>query len=322
MILLLFFVGMEVSVPKLAENWRVPILGVIAQIGLSLLAMAGLGWALAWPIERIVLLGFVISLSSTAVVVSLLRSWGEMESEVGQDALGILLAQDLAIVPMLIILSAMAPAGSISLWQIALQVGGGVLFLGFVAYIVKRGSFSLPLASWFRNDHDMQVFAAFLICFGFATLSALFQLSTALGAFIAGIVVATAKETHWVHHSLEPMRVLFVAFFFTAIGMVIDLNFFAEHWLALVLATLAALVLNTALNAAVLRALKRSWRASLFGGAILAQIGEFSFVLAAAGLQAQLVTQYAYQMTVGVIALSIMFSALWIGMMRSWIHAE
>ncbi|HAI97564.1 MAG TPA: sodium:proton exchanger, partial [Methylococcaceae bacterium] len=101
-VLLLFFVGMEVSPKRLAANWKLPVIGTLLQIMVSVLFVAIMGYFLDWPFPRIVLLGFVISLSSTAVVIKLLQDWKELDTRIGQDVLGILLIQDLAIVPMMI----------------------------------------------------------------------------------------------------------------------------------------------------------------------------------------------------------------------------
>ena len=171
----------------------------------------------------------MISLSSTALVVSMLRQWGELETPAGSDALGILLVQDVAIVLMLItvgLLGSGAPSGA----QVGLQVLGGLCVFGLVAHLVRGGGVVVPFGARLRADHELQVFAAFLLCFGCSALTGFLGLSTALGAFLAGLVVAAARETDWVHRSLEPFRVLFVALFFVSVGMLVDLTFLREHW--------------------------------------------------------------------------------------------
>ncbi|MDF1562438.1 MAG: cation:proton antiporter [Deltaproteobacteria bacterium] len=275
-VLLLFFFGMEVSLPRLVANWKVAIGGTLLQILASVGLVLALGAFLDWPLGRSVLLGFVISLSSTAVVISILRSRGQLASQAGHDALGILLVQDMAVVPMLLVIGLLS-TGAEDLTTVGLQVVGGVGIITVVALILRRGQISLPFASRLRDDHELQVFGAFVLCFGFATLTALFQLSTALGAFVAGIVVASARETEWVHRSLEPLRVLLVAVFFVSVGMMIDLGFVLEH--------LAKL---------------------------LAQVGEFSFVLAEVGGRSGLISDFGRNLAVGIIALSLLVSPAWI----------
>ena len=104
-VLLLFFIGMEVSPKKLVDNWKVAVLGTLLQIFISVGCVWPLGLYLDWPLSRIVLIGFVISLSSTAVVSKTVQDWKEFDSKVGQNVLVILLAQDLAVIPMMMILS-------------------------------------------------------------------------------------------------------------------------------------------------------------------------------------------------------------------------
>ena len=313
--LLLFFIGMEVSPTKLVQGWRVALLGTLLQILASVSLVWLIGLWFDWSLARVVLLGFVISLSSTAVVLKLLKDKGELDTPSGRDVLMVLLAQDLAVVPMLILLSLLGgeqPAAG----TLILQGVGAVLVVGLGGWLATRDRIDLPLLHWVREDREFQVFASLLICFGLAFVTGLLQLSTALGAFVGGMLVASARETEWVHHSLEPFRTLFVALFFVSVGLLIDLEFIAGHWLQIGLLVLAVLLSNTFVNALVLRTLRVGWRQSLLSAAMLAQIGEFSFVLAAAGLQASIISDYAYQTTVAVIAISLILSAPWIALMR------
>ncbi len=313
--LLLFFIGMEVSPARLVQGWRIAVVGTLFQILASVALVWLIGYWFDWSLARVLLLGFVISLSSTAVVLRLLKDRGELDTPVGHDVLVVLLAQDLAVVPMLILLGMLggtAPAAA----TLSLQVLGAVLLIGLGGWLATRERIELRWLRRVRDDREFQVFAALLICFGLAFATGLLQLSTALGAFVGGMLVASARETEWVHQSLEPFRTLFVALFFVSVGLLIDLNFIAEHWLQISLLVLAVLLTNTLVNALVLRGLRVPWNRSFLAGAMLAQIGEFSFVLAAAGLQAGIIGRYAYQATVAIIAISLLLSAPWIALMR------
>lgn len=314
-VILLFFVGMEVHLVKLVERWRVALMGTALQIAGSVAFVAALGALVSWPFPRILLLGFVISLSSTAVVLKLLGDSGELETPVGQDVVSILLAQDLAIVPMLIALQ-LVGGQQIEPKVLALQVVGGVGFLATLGWLFTRRELRLPLIGRVRDDPELQVFTALILCFGLALITGLLGLSTALGAFLAGVIVSTAKETHWVSERLESFRVVFVALFFFSIGMLIDLGFVREHARVIGLLVGGVLVTNTALNAVILRVLEGEWRTSLYAGALLSQIGEFSFVLAAVGLQTGVVSSFAYQATVATIALSLVVSPPWIALFK------
>lgn len=314
-VLLLFFIGMEVSPKKLIDNWKVAVLGTLLQIIISVGCVWPLGVWLEWPIERIVLIGFVISLSSTAVVLKLLEDWKELDTRVGQNVLVITLAQDLAVIPMLIILSMMGGDQSTA-GNIWLQLLGAAVVAIVVGYIAVKETIHLPLSRLLANDRELQIFAALSICLGLSLITGLAGLSTALGAFVAGMLIGAAKETRWVHHSLESFRVIFVALFFVSIGMLVDLSFIQSHWIQVTALVLLVIITNTFINGAILRVLGENWRDSLYAGTLLSQIGEFSFVLAAVGIQAQIITNYGYQMTVAVISISLLISPLWIMLIK------
>ena len=314
-VLLLFFIGMEVSPKKLIDNWKVAVFGTLLQIIISIGCVWPLGLYFEWPVERIVLIGFVISLSSTAVVLKLLQDWKEFDTKVGQNVLVILLAQDLAVIPMLIVLSMMGsnPDQHSNLW---LQLFGAAIMAIIVGYIAVKENIHLPLSKFLGDDREMHVFAALCICLGLSLLTGLVGLSTALGAFVAGMLIGAAKETHWVHHSLESFRIIFAALFFVSIGMLVDLHFIFAHGLLVSTLVLLVIITNTFINGAILRLLGDNWRDSLYAGTLLSQIGEFSFILAAVGIQAHIISDYGYQMTIAVISISLLISPLWIMLIK------
>jgi len=314
-VLLLFFIGMEVSPQRLVENWRVALIGTFAQILISI----GVVWLLSigfdWPMGRTLLFGFVISLSSTAVVLKMLQDWGELDTKVGQNALSILLTQDLAIIPMLIVVNLLG-GKEVETTELTMQLFGGTAMIALFAWIVYRDEIRLPLSRWIKNDHELQVFAAMIVCLGLGMLTGLFSLSTALGAFLGGMIIGAARETQWVHHSLEPFRVIFVALFFVSVGMLVDINLILQNWLQISLLVLAAFVTNMAINAVILRILGSSWGDSIYAGALLAQIGEFAFVLAAVGLHAEVIVETAYQLIIAVISLTLLLSPAWVAITK------
>ncbi len=314
-VLLLFFIGMEISPRELLGKWKVAIFGTLFQVLVSIGLIWPLGVIFGWPVVRIVLFGFVISLSSTAVVLKLLKDWNELDTKVGQNVLVVLIAQDFAVVPMLIILSMMGGEHAQSS-SILLQLMGAALMALIAIYIVIKETIHLPLSKFLGDDRELNVFAALCICLGLSLITGLLGLSTALGAFVAGMLIGAAKETHWVHQSLESFRIVFVALFFVSIGMLVDLQFIATYWMQISALVVLIIITNTVINGAVLRVLGDNWRDSIYAGAMLSQIGEFSFVLAAVGIQAQIISDFGYQMTVAVISISLLISPLWIMFMR------
>ena len=315
LIMLLFFIGMEASPRHLLGRWRVAVAGVLFQILASIGAVWLIGLLYDWSWPRVILIGFVISLSSTAVVLKLLKDWNELLTQTGQNVLIILLAQDLVLVPMLIVVTALSGEGA-DPGTLAAQTFGAVVLLGITAWAIRQERIHLPFAKYLRADHELQVFAALLLCFGLALLSGMLELSSMLGAFVAGIVVSSARETEWVRRSLEPFRIVFVAIFFVSVGMLIDLAFVAGNALEIALLVAAIVGINTAINALILKILGSSTHRSLYAGALLSQVGEFSFVLVAVGLAAEVITEHDYRIMIAVIALSLLLSPPWITLWR------
>lgn len=313
---LLFFVGMEINPRQLVSNWKIPVVGTALQILLSTLGVVAVGALMAWPLNRSILLGFVMSLGSTAVVLTYLQQRGQSRGAVGEGVTGILLVQDLAIVPMMIAIAFMggeAPSPS----EIALQVVGGIAMVALVAWIISRDEIKVPYLERLLADHELQVFAALTVCLGLALLTGLFGLSSALGAFIAGMLVSAAQQTDWVHRALDPFRVVGVGAFFLSIGLLIDVTFlFGNLWILLGLVALA-FGSNTAINGVILKALGLNRGEALYGGALLAPIGEFSFVLMALGFNNGAISELGYQMGLCTIALTLLLSPMWFGAMSA-----
>ena len=324
-LLLLFFIGMENNPRELLTRWRITFIGTAVQIGASVGCIWLLGSWMGWNAPRIVLLGFVVSLSSTALVLNYLRETGQTGAKIGKDALGVLLAQDMAVIPMLIVIGLFG-SGGVDGATIALQLVGGALALALMVWIVRGKNLRLPFSARLRGDRELQIFVAFALCLGFSLLAEGFQLSASLGAFLAGLLVGAARETEWVADRMEPFRVVFVALFFVSVGLLVSLDFVLEHAALVGFITLAVLFGNTLINALIFRALGDPWRYSVYAGAYLAQIGEFSFVLAAVGVRHGLITSFEYQLVVAVISATLLLSPAWIALIgraqRRMLHAD
>lgn len=312
-VMLLFFVGMEVSIPKLMERWRIAVIGTLAQILVSVLACTALVWAFSMPVSLGILFGFVISLSSTAVVLKELQDAGEMEEPFGQNAVGVLLVQDMAIVPMMITLSLMGDA-ELHTIDIVKQVVGGIAVLLLVVFLMRTGRFHIP--ECMKGSLEKRVLLGLFLCLGAATLTSWLGLSAGLGAFLAGMLLASSDQSEWVHEHLESVYVIFVMIFFLSVGMMVNVDYLQSHLLLVFGATMAVFVFNAGLNVFVMRALGEGWEQALITGGLLSQIGEFSFLLAAVGVFAGILSPELHELTVIVIAMTLLFSPLWLMMVR------
>lgn len=314
-ILLLFFVGMEVSPQKLASNWLIAIIGTSLQALLTVLLVLIPGYIFKWSWAETILIGFAVTLSSTAVVLNLLNDWNELETRVGQNVLGVLIVQDLLIIPMLIVLS-LFKGESVNYYLLFSKICSGILLIAVGGWLVVKTKIHLPIIKKIARDHESQVFFSLLLCFGAAMFTSMLGLSTALGAFIAGMFIATTKETTWVHESLLPLKTIFMAMFFLSIGLLVDTALIWTYIIQVTLLVLSVLVCNTVLNACILKLLRESWEESLYGASLLAQIGEFAFVLVSIGYTSELLDETHYKILISVIALSLIFSPLWIMFVR------
>jgi CPA2 family monovalent cation:H+ antiporter-2 len=312
-VMLLFFVGMEVSIPRLMEGWRVAFVGTNIQIMISVAVCVGLVVWLGMEWQLGILFGFIISLSSTAVVLKMLQDSSELDLPMGQNALGILLVQDMAIIPMMVILGLIGSA-SISVPEISIQVLGGIAIVAFVLWLMRSGRFHIPDVLIENADQSMML--SLLLCLGSASLTAWLGLSPGLGAFLAGVLLASSDRAEWVHEHLGPVHVIFMAMFFLSIGMLVDFTYFLEHMKIVLGVTILVFLFNAGTNVFVLRSLGENWETSLLTAGLLSQIGEFSFLLAAVGLHAGLMNESLHSMTVLVIALTLMLSPLWHSMIK------
>ena len=312
-VMLLFFVGMEVSIPKLMERWRIAVIGTAVQILVSVAACVALVWAFSMPVSLGILFGFVISLSSTAVVLKELQDSGEMEEPFGQNAVGVLLVQDMAIVPMMIVLSLM---GDAELHAVAVikQLVGGIAVLALVVFLMRTGRFHIP--DYLKGSVEKRVLLGLFLCLGAATLTSWLGLSAGLGAFLAGMLLASSDQSEWVHEHLESVYIIFVMIFFLSVGMMVNVDYLQTHLLLVFGATMLVFLFNSGVNVFVMRALGEDWEHALITGGLLSQIGEFSFLLAAVGTFAGILSPELHELTVIVIAMTLLFSPIWMMMVK------
>ena len=311
LIILMFFIGMEISLTDFIKKWKIALFGTGMQVLFSVAIMFVAGYFLEWSFTRMLLLGFIISLSSSAVVIKLIEDNNLGKTKIGQNVISILLTQDIIIVPMIILMSFLGN-GTIEIHQIGMQAVGGILIVGLLIYLLKKQTISLPFSKQLQNDHELQVFASLIICFGLALFTSFFELSAGLGAFVAGLFVHASPSTKWLHESLHSFRVILVSVFFLSIGLLIDLDFLLNNWITISILVFGVYISNHGINTLSLKVLGNSWKESIYGGSFLAQIGEFSFVLASLGYRADIISVFSYQLTIIVISITILISPFWV----------
>ncbi len=311
-LLLLFIIGLELSLRAFRRVLRVAVLGASAQIVLSVGVMLLLGGTFGWPTGPAVLLGFVVALSSTAVAFKILEEIGELRTDVGRIAVGVLIAQDLAVVPMLLLVDGLAGDAGLpkaAIGKVLLAVG---LLVLMIAYLTRRERVAMPFAEAIRDNIELTALVALAICFVAALISALFGLSPAYGAFLAGLWIGNSQGRTTVLVAILPIQGVLLMVFFLSIGILLDLGFIWEN-IGQVLALLVVVTgFKTALNVAILRLLGEPWERAWLAGVVIGQVGEFSFVLLAAGAAVGMIDGDHQRLIIAGIALSLMTSPLWL----------
>jgi CPA2 family monovalent cation:H+ antiporter-2 len=286
-VFLMFVIGLEFNLPKL-RAMRQHVFGLgLAQVAVTMLAgtLATLAlahlfpgtWAMGW--KTALVLGSALAMSSTAILVKLMVERVEVESPHGQRVMGVLLFQDLAVVPLLVLIPALGASGEALMGALALAAlkAGALVTVLLVGgqYVMRRW---LTLVAR-RKSEELFVLNLLLVTLGLAWLTELAGLSLALGAFIAGMLISETEFKHQVETDIRPFHDVLLGLFFISIGMLLDWRLVLERWPLVLMLVLAAAALKAGVLTALSRLLGASDGVSLRTGLYLAQAGEFGFVL-------------------------------------------
>ena len=318
-LMLLYFVGMELSLRSFRRSWRIAVFTALLQIVASVVLLLAFTRLFNWSASHAILFGFVLALSSTVVAIRMLEEVGELRTRVGRITVGVLVAQDLAVAPMLIVVDGMSgEAFQYSLvFKIVLSIG---LLAAATLYLSRRRHVNLPLVAVTVGSVDLTPVAALTWCFGFAAIAGIMGLSPAFGAFFAGLLIGSSAQRHAVSETARPIQSVLLMVFFLSIGLLIDLQFLWENIGLVLMLWLFIVVFKTALNTGVLRFMGETWQRAFLSSLILAQIGEFSFVLGAAAIDRQVVDADIHRLIVAVTVVSLVTSPLWLNSARRLHH--
>ncbi len=294
-IFLLFTIGVDLSLKELWKMKKAVMIGGALQIlfttTLALIVCTGLGFSSATS----VFIGFLISLSSTAIVLKVLQDRNEVYTPHGKTSLAILIFQDLAIVPLILITPILA--GSSVSFEGALP---NIFFKGslIILVFILSAKFLVPWIFYHvGKTGSKQLFfvSVVFICLSAAIFTSSIGLSLALGAFLAGIVISGSQYSHQAMGNILPLKDMFMSFFFVSIGMLLDIGYLLDHLPLLILATVTLIVIKLIAGMGVTFLLGSPLRTTILTGLALSQVGEFSFVLSRLGLEYSLLTKETYQ---------------------------
>ena len=305
--LLLFVVGLELNPARLWKLKREIFgLGLIQVVACGIAVSAVLYALTAFSLPAALALGLPLALSSTAQVLPMLQSSGRLRTPFGERAFAILLFQDLSIIPLITIIAAMsrnpADAGGPPGWQMALMTVAAIVGLFAAGRLIIRPLFRL-IGNW--GEREMFVVAGLFTVMASAAVMEFLGLSTALGAFVAGVMLADSPYRHELEADVEPFRSILLGLFFLTVGMMLDLGAIAERPGFVALMAVALIATKAAVILLIGLAFGMGWRAALALGLLLSQGGEFGFVLFAQASKALLIEPEAASLFGAIVTLSM-----------------
>lgn len=309
-ILLLFSVGMEFSLHHLLKIRKIVFLGGLMQLAFTaaLVMLAARMYDMNWTAALFV--GFIIALSSTAVVLKILQERSEVTSNYGRTVVGILIFQDIILVPLLLFVPVLGGESNEMGNQIVELTLKAVVIMAFVFVGNKWLMPKLLHVIALTKNKELFMMSVFLICISVALLTAEMGMSLAFGAFLAGLMISESEYSHEAFGNLIPFKDTFTSFFFVSIGMLLDLDFVFSNYLVVIGTVALVILIKTIVAGGSAFLLGHTFRGTLLVGIALAQVGEFSFILAKVGLNYNLISGYFYQLFIAVAVITISISPL------------
>ena len=298
--LLLFMIGLEFSWRRLKSIGMIALGGGTLQMLVTIALSAGICMILGMEIRSALAVGAIIALSSTAVVLRILVNRTELDSIHGRNSLGILLLQDIAVVPLILLLTALGSGDSIGQigWELGRAVIVAALLIGILYLLLNY------LVPWLlgrkeaARNRELPVLLAIVTAIGAGWASHKLGLSPVLGAFIAGMLLAESPFATQIRADIAPLKILFVTLFFSSIGALSNPAWIMEHWVIITAAVAVIVIGKAVIVTAVIFPFSSSWSYAIATGICLAQVGEFSFVLAKAAQQGQLIDSYFFELII------------------------
>jgi len=307
--MLLFTIGMELSGEALNRLKRPVFLGGSLQIGLTVIAVAGMAMLLSHgTFQQGIFWGCLVALSSSAIVLRILQERGATNTPTGRLSLAILVFQDIMVAPMLLCVPLLAGTLELSLEGAVFSTLRVVAVLGGVLLFARFGLDRLMEAVVRTRTREILLLSTLGLCLGMAMLTNYLGLSLSLGAFMAGLMLARSQYSMSVISGILPYRDVFMSLFFISVGMMLNLEYFSQHFVSIFVITALFVVIKSLLTLPAVLVQGYPLRAAIITSLSLAQVGEFAFVLAASGLSAKLFDMNAYQTFLAVSVLTMMLT--------------
>jgi len=320
--LLMFTLGLEISVSQLRQVGKVGLWGGIAQIVVTFALGLMVGSVLfKWSLSQAALFGLVISLSSTMVCFKTLMERGELDSVHGRIMIAILILQDVSVVLMVIVAPLLGGTSENLLLALAIATGKAILFVGIA---IALGLWVLP---WLMGriggvrSRELFLLTVLVLCLGAALGTYVFGLSVVFGAFVIGLVLRESRFAHQALAEITPLRDIFATLFFVSLGMLLSPKFVFDNWLLIAMIVVIIIVLKFLVVFGIVWFFGYNRRIAVLTGGGLIQIGEFSFILAQAGVNAGIVSNQFYSLILASAIITIILTPLSMSLV-SWLYPK
>ncbi len=304
-VLLMFTIGLEFSIKSLVKIRRIVFVGGFIQVILTAGAFTVVSHFYELDLRSSIFIGFIVALSSSALVLKIMQERAELTSNYGRTILGILIFQDLLLVPLLLFTDFLGN-GSDHLW---LELTGLLIKMAFIGLVIFTGT--RWIVPWLFNkialakSQELFTMSIFLICLSIALLTSELGMSLAFGAFLGGLMISDTEYSHQAFGNLVSFKDTFTSFFFVSIGMLLNMDFVIENLPLVVWSVVLVLFIKALIAGGTGFLLGHTFKGTILVGLALSQVGEFSFLLAKMGFKAELINSFFYQLFIAVAVLTM-----------------
>jgi CPA2 family monovalent cation:H+ antiporter-2 len=307
-ILLLFVIGMEISIKQLLSIKKTVFIGGSIQVGLTVLVATSVYYLLGYPLNESIFIGFLFSLSSTAIVLKVFQDRNELDTAHGKNALGILIFQDLIVVPMMLLVPILSGDSSDITKSVVTLLVKALIVLAITIVSARYLVPKLMYAIAKTGSKELFLLTTITICFAVAFLTSEAGLSLALGAFLAGLIVSESEFSHQATSIVLPFKELFTSLFFISVGMLLNLPFFIDNFLIVIILVVSVFFVKSFITSLAVLVLKYPPQTVILTGISLFQVGEFAFILSKVGIEYGLLSESANQLFLSVSIFSMLLT--------------
>jgi CPA2 family monovalent cation:H+ antiporter-2 len=311
---LLFTIGIEIQLSRFLRHLTEILLTGGLQILLTFIVGMFIGLAIQLSLSQSIFIGFILAHSSSALVLKILKDRSDEDSPQGRISIGVILLQDVMVVPMMLLIPFLAGSSGPDAWTIIWKLFKSILII-VVILVAARYVIPFILERLVNmNMRDVLVITSVVITMGIAWITESLGLSLAIGAFLAGLALSDTDFTHQIISDINPFRDVFLSVFFVSFGMILNLNFLRENTAFILLVSLIIILIKSVIVFGLVKLLKYPLRVALLSGVILSQIGEFSFVLASQGFKNHIISDHIYQSFIGASVVTFIVTPLFVSL--------